>query len=317
MRMMKKMKKKYNVVIIGAGVAGITSAIYLKRANISCCIIEKEMLGGQINKTSVIENYPGIVSINGTDLSLTLMKQLETLEIPVFYENVLEVKDVGFQVKKVMTKNNQYECSGIIIATGRRPRGLSLSFEEELTGRGISYCAFCDGMLYKEKKVAVIGGGNSAFEEAIYLSNLAKEVYLIHYKDTFKADSYLIKKAKQSKNIKIKTLCEVMEYKKSKENYLTGLTIMNKKTNKKQNLSVDGCFLYIGHVPNTEMFASLDILNEKNYIKVDKSMRTKYHLVYATGDVIEKELYQIVTAVSEGAIAATTLMKDRVLYEEK
>ncbi len=311
------MKKKYNVVIIGAGVAGITSAIYLKRANISCCIIEKEMIGGQINKTSVIENYPGIVSINGTDLSLTLMKQLESLEIPLFYENVLEIKNMDSSIKEVITKSNEYESEGIIIATGRRPKGLGLPFEEELTGKGISYCAFCDGTLYKEKTVAVIGGGNSAFEEAIYLSNLAKTVYLVHYKDTFKADSYLVKKAKQIKNIKVKTLCEVTEYKKSKDNFLNGLVVHNKKTNKKQNLRVDGCFLYIGHVPNTEMFTSLGILNDKNYIPVDSSMRTKYPLVYATGDVIEKDLYQIVTAVSEGAIAATTLMKDRNRYEEK
>lgn len=306
------MKLDFDVVVVGAGVAGMTAAIYLKRANIACCIIEKEMPGGQITKTSTIENFPGFLSITGPDLAIKIGEQLTNLEVPYRYGDVVEIIDKE-DYKIVKTAKDTITCKGVILALGRVPRKLGLEKEEELTGRGISWCAICDGPLYKNQSVAVIGGGNSALEEALYLSEICKKVTIIHRRDHFTAQQYLIDKVQKKKNIKILFSTEIKQI-QDKEQKLVGLTLQKNGDKKTRQLKVTGCFIYIGYIPNTNTFTNLSILDQDGYIETDTSLRTKIPFIYAAGDVVKKDLYQIVTAMSDGAIAATSFIKD---FEQK
>ncbi len=302
------MKLDFDVVIVGAGVAGMTAAIYLKRANINCCIVEKDAPGGQINKTSTIENYPGLIDITGPELAFQMYEQLQNLNAPYHYGNVLAIEDHK-DYKIVKTDQEELTCKGVILAIGRVPRKLGIPLEEELSGKGISWCAICDGPLYKNLNVAVVGGGNSSLEEALYLAQLCKKVTIIHRKDTFTAQQYLVQKVQKTKNIKVLFHTEVVEF-KQKDQKLDGVVLLNNQTHKKRTMKVQGCFLYIGYIPNTQNFSSLGILNANGYIQTDDSGRTKVPFIYGAGDVVEKELYQIVTATSSGAEAATSFIKD-------
>lgn len=302
------MKLNFDVVIVGSGVAGMTAAIYLKRANINCCVIEKEIPGGQITKTSTIENYPGFLNITGPDLAIQIQDQLKNLSVPYRYGNVIEILDHN-DYKVVKTSNEEITCKGIILALGRMPRKLGLEKEEQLMGRGLSWCAICDGPLYKNQSVAVIGGGNSALEEALYLSEICKKVTIVHRSDHFTAQQYLIDKIKTKKNVKVLFSTEVKEY-QEKEQKLIGLTLKNNKDDKVKHLKVTGCFIYIGHIPNTEFLSNLPILDSDGYLETMEGLRTKIPFIYGAGDVVKKDLYQIVTAMSDGARAATSFIKD-------
>lgn len=298
------MNKKYNTIIIGAGVAGMSAAIYLKRANINFLILESEMPGGQVNRTSDIENYPGIPLIKGPDLAMLMYQQLLNLDIKLSTEKVERVvkKGATFTVK---TKKETYTCKNIIIATGRRPRKLNIDGEEKYLNHGISFCAICDGFFFKNKDVAVIGGGKAALEEALYLSNICNKVTLIHRRDTFRAENNLIKNLKSTKNIDVITTATVKEF-IGNETVLTGIKVSI--NNEEKIIPVDGCFTYIGQTPNTEIFKDFDILDENNYILINRESKTKIPGIYAAGDCCKKQIYQIITAESDAIIAANMII---------
>lgn len=298
------MKTNYNTIIIGAGVAGMSAAIYLRRANIDFLIFEKEMPGGQINRTSEIENYPGIHSITGPELAMQMYEQLKRLEIKLSTETVEKVLKEKDHIK-IKTNKGQYNCQNLIIATGRRPRILGVKNEDKYINHGISFCAVCDGFFFKNQDVAVIGGGRSAIEEALYLSNLCNKVTLIHRRDGFRAEDNLVDKLKSTHNIEVITNATIKEFIGDK----TKLNAIKIKVNKNtQTIPVSGCFTYIGQMPNTEIFKDLNILDEDNYVIIDRESQTNIPEIYAAGDCCRKSVYQIVTAESEGIIAANMII---------
>ncbi len=288
---------KYDVIVVGCGVAGMTAAIYLKRSGLSCMILEGKMPGGQVVENDKIENYPGFVSISGSDLALSILKQVKEQGIPICYEMVEEVtKD-----KKVRTAKKEYQANYIILATGRKPRMLGLESEEKYRNKGISYCAVCDGSLYKKKDVVVVGGGDSALEMVLYLSPLVKHLTLLHRRDTYRAKDTTIEKIKNLKNVSFVT-GEVKEF--TGEDQLNGILLKDGK-----KLSCEGAFLGIGQIPNTSFLSSLGILDEEGYIKVDKDYETAINGIYAIGDCLKKEYYQIVIAMGEAASCALTIRR--------
>lgn len=298
----------YHTVIIGSGVAGMTAAIYLKRARKDICILENGVPGGQITLASSVENYPGFSSITGSDLALNIYNQVLNLGVTYKYTKANQVK-VADDFITVITDKEEIKCKNLIIATGRAPRKLEVTLEDRLVGSGISFCATCDSSLYKDKKVAVVGGGTAALEEAIYLSKICNSVTLIHRRDTFSATDALVNDVKNTKNITILTNRTVKEFKVN-DNKLSGIVLEDKQNNQEE-ITVDGCFEYIGQVPNTKIFENLDILDDKGYVNVDKNYQTKISGIYAVGDCVKKDLYQVVTACSEGAIAANNIIKQR------
>lgn len=298
----------YHTVIIGSGVAGMTAAIYLKRARKDICILENGVPGGQITLASSVENYPGFSSITGSDLALSIYKQVLNLGVTYKYTKANQVK-VEDDFITVITDKEEIKCKNLIIATGRAPRKLEVTLEDRLVGSGISFCATCDSSLYKNKKVAVVGGGTAALEEAIYLSKICNSVTLIHRRDTFSATDALVNDVKNTKNITILTNRTVKEF-KINDNKLSGIVLEDKQNNQEE-IMVDGCFEYIGQVPNTKIFENLDILDDKGYVNVYKNYQTKIPGIYAVGDCVKKDLYQVVTACSDGAIAANNIIKQR------
>ena len=244
---------KHNVIIIGAGVSGMTAALYLKRAGIDCIIIEKEMPGGQINYTSTIENYPGFANILGSDLAINIYKQITDIGVEVLFDEVIEVKNEKNK-KIVITKNQKLETEYLIIATGRSPKNLNVKGEEKLKNKGISYCAICDGSLYKDKEVVVIGAGASSIKESLYLSNICKKVTILNRRDEFRKTEDT-KELTDQKNIEIKYNSEVKEFVGEKK-----LEEINLKNGEK--LKPDGCFIFIGYNPKTNIFNNLNITNK-------------------------------------------------------
>lgn len=300
------MKLDYDVIVVGSGPAGITSAIYLKRANINVCIMEKSAPGGQLNKSSTIENYPGFEKITGPELAYNFYEQILKLDIPFINEEVIKIEDKT-SYKIVETNKKTYTCKGIILALGRKPRSFDNKNVSLLEGKGVSYCSLCDGPLFKNQDVSIIGGGNSALEEALYLSDICKSVTIINRRDVLRGDKILVNKILNKKNINILYNSEVVEFNK-KDDFLESLTInTNGKLNK---LDVKACFIFIGYVPATDFLSNLDILDEKGYIKTDKNLKTDIPFIYACGDTINKQVYQIVTATGEGAVSAISFIND-------
>lgn len=291
----------YDCVVIGAGVAGMTSALYLKRANLNILLIEKSAPGGQINKTTEIENYPGFKKIMGPDLAQNMYEQIKENHIDLQYGNVLEIID-NQTYKTIKTNKGEVKTKYVIIATGRVPRKLNLANEEELIGHGISYCAICDGFFFKNKKVAIVGGGNSALTGALYLSNIASQIYIINRSDNLRADKTLQDKVLAKDNIEILYNSKVTKILKE-DNYLKGIEVND------NNIAVEGLFVYIGFDADISFASNLN--NSHGYIIVDKNMQTSINGIYACGDVCNKDVYQIATAVGEAAIAATSI-KERI-----
>ena len=292
------MNQHFDCIIIGAGISGCTAAIYLKRAGLNILMLEKKAIGGQIINTSEIENYPTITSTDGFTFSENLKKQIENLNIEIKYEEVLDIKNNT--IKEVITKNNIYLTKNIIIATGRIPRKLELDNENTLLGKGISYCATCDGFFYKNKDVAILGGGNSALEAAIYLSKICNSITIINRSEKLRADCELINEVKNLKNIQIIYNEQIKELKENNE-YLDGIVLNNR------TLKVDGLFVYIGLIPTLPFIKNVNLNLDNGYIVVDDKMKTNIDGIYACGDIIKKNLYQIITAASEGAIAASNI----------
>lgn len=288
------MKLNFDCIVIGAGIAGLTAAIYLKRAGKNVVIIEKSMPGGQILKTNSIKNYPGFIEIDGFSLIRKILDQIDNLEIQIIKEEVKEIKNL-----KVVTDNNIYLTKNIIIATGRKPRILGLQNENELIGKGISFCASCDGNLFKNEKVAVVGGGNTAFEEALYLSNICSKVYLIHRSENYRAENYLINELKQKQNVFLMPN-EIITKLNTKEGYLESIET------DKNKYDIKALFVAIGQIPAVIKIENLE--TENGYIKVNNKMETNINGIYACGDCIKKDVYQLTTAAAEGTIAATTII---------
>ena len=300
------MKLDYDVIVVGSGPAGITSAIYLKRANINVCIMEKSAPGGQLNKSSTIENYPGFNKISGPELAYSFYEQILNLNIPFINEEVIEIEDKA-SYKIIKTNKKTYTCKGVILALGRKPRSFDNKNVSLLEGKGVSYCSLCDGPLFKNQDVSIIGGGNSALEEALYLADICKSVTIINRRDVLRGDKMLVDKVLKKDNINILYNSEVVEFNK-KDDFLESLLInTNGKLNK---LDVKACFIFIGYVPATDFLNNLDILDEKGYIKTDKNLKTDIPFIYACGDTINKEVYQIVTATGEGAVSAISFIND-------
>lgn len=289
----------FDSIIIGAGISGVTASIYLKRANLNILLLDKEYVGGQIVKTSIIENYPGIESINGADFALKLNNQIKSLDINYQMEEVIDIVDKD-DYKEVITNKNTYKTKTILIATGRIPRKLGLKNEKKLIGNGISYCATCDGYFYKNKDIAIIGGGNSALEAALYLKNMCKSITIINRSSKLKADQLLIDKCRDITILYNTKITELIE----EDNKLVGL-----KLNDEQKLKIDGLFVYIGLIPTLSFINNLNLETYNDYIVVDDKMETNIKGIYAAGDIIEKEMYQIITAASEGAIASNQIKK--------
>lgn len=287
------MNNEYDVIIIGAGISGMTSAIYLKRYNINILLLEESIPGGQISKASLIENYPGIKKIDGVSFSMNLLEQINNLNIEIRYEKVNEIINEE-EFKIVKTNNNKFISKKVIIATGRTPKKL-LEKDEEYIGKGLSYCATCDGMLFKEKNVIVVGGGNSALEESLYLSNICKKVTIINRSNSLRADDILIKKIKEKDNVEIL-------YNSSIKQIECDDQIKSVILNSDDKIECEGIFIYIGLIPNIPNIKNLKL--ENGYIVVDKNQMTNIDGIYAIGDVTKKDLYQLITAASEGAIAA-------------
>jgi len=300
------MKTDYDVIVIGSGPAGMTAALYLKRGNINCCIIEKSAPGGQVNKTSIVENYPGIKSISGPELAYQFYEQLTSLNIEQKFEEVIEIKEEKTH-KTIITNKASYTAKAVILAIGRQPKKLNTRNSNELEGRGISFCSLCDGALYKNEDVAIIGGGNSALEESLYLSDICKSVTIINRSAKLTGDEVLKEKVLKRKNINIMYDAVVEGFNSNKET-LESINVKQKEEIKK--LEVRACFIFIGYEPATKFLKNLEILDEKGYINVDDSCRTNIKGIYAAGDIVKKEAYQIITASADGAIAAVACMKD-------
>lgn len=286
--------EEHKVVILGSGIAGMTAGIYLKRGGLDVLVVEDNIPGGVLNEIPSIENYPGYEEISGPDLAMNIYNQLTKLGVKILNKKITSI-DLN---NKIINNNIKYEY--LVIATGRKSRMLSLEHEKELLGKGISTCALCDGFFYKEKKVAVVGGGSSSLTEALYLSKICKEVIIIHRRDKLTSDKYLIDKVNSTKNIKVLYNSNITKYNQN-NNKLTSVTINNK-----DNLEVEGVFLAIGSTPNSEIF---NVNKDNNYIIVDSNYMTNIDKVYAIGDVIKKDYYQLSTASSDAVVAASNIIK--------
>ena len=295
------MKHVYDIIIIGGGPAGYSAALYAARAGFDTLVIEKLSIGGQMSLTDVIDNYPGFDDgVDGITLGFKMQAGAERFGTKTEYAEVLSVELDG-KIKKIITDSGELFGYSVIIATGAVPRELGVEGEAELLGRGLHYCAHCDGRFYKDKIVAVIGGGNSAVSDALYLSNLAKKVYLIHRRDSLRATKVYHEPLRKAENIEFVWDSVVEDLIIDKK--VVGARLKNLKTAEERELLFDGAFVSIGRKPATELFAGALALDEGGYIIADESTKTNIDGVYAVGDVRAKALRQVVTAVSDGAVA--------------
>lgn len=296
----------YDVIIIGAGPAGLSAAIYTTRGNLKTLILESDTPGGKVVKTSDISNWPGMIHVEGATLAYNMFEQVLSLNATYKYGKVLKIENKK-NYKVVVTDDSKYKAKAIIIATGTQNKKLGLEKEDIFYGNGISYCAVCDAKLYQGKTIAVIGGGDSALKEAIYLSNYANEVILIHRRNTFRASELLVNKMIKIPNILCKTPYVVKKLHGEKK--LNGITILNEENQDNLYLNVDGIFPFIGSNPATDFIKNFDITDKNGYILVNQNMETKIEGIYAAGDVIAKHLRQVVTACNDGAIAGQHIVE--------
>lgn len=288
--------EEYKVVIIGAGISGMSCAIYLKRAGISTLIIENNVPGGQLNKATTIENYPGYESIAGVDLASNIFSQVSSYDVPILFD---EIMDIDYDKKIVTVSDTKYSYKYLVFATGRREKVLGIENENKYIGQGISLCATCDGALYKNQDVIVVGGGSSAVSEALYLANICRRVYLIYRKSELRAEEVLKDRIKNAFNVEVIYNSNVSKYLEV-DNKLEGVILDDGR-----EVKASCIFLAIGYVPNSELFIGD---KDNNYIIVDKNGMTSIDDVYACGDVILKDVYQLVTASSEGVVVANRII---------
>ncbi len=298
----------HDVVIIGGGPAGLTAGIYAARGGLKALICEEKLLGGQIVLSFEVENYPGFPDgISGMELIERFTKQAEKFGVEITYEGVEKIEDHREHKSVYLTNGTCIKTKTVIIAAGATADKLGCPGEKKFTGKGVSYCATCDGAFFRGKTVAVIGGGDSALEEALYLTNLAKKVYIIHRRDSLRAIKILQDRAMQ--NDKIEFIFNHIVKEIQGDKFVNGLLLENTKTKELTRLPVDGVFIYIGTTPNTEFVKDLIELDEEGYIIVNDKMETNVPGIYAAGDIRVSPLRQVVTAASDGAIAASSAQK--------
>lgn len=296
----------YDLLIIGAGPAGITAGIYAQRANLKVAMFEKGAPGGQLVNTNEIENYTGSKKMAGYELATMMIDHAYDIGVEVIYEEITKVELDG-NVKKVFTDNQTYETKAIIVASGTVPRRLGVENEDQFAMNGISWCAICDGPLYKGKKVIVVGGGNSAVEEASYLASFTTHVTVVQNLEDLTADKKSQDILRKFKNVDFRYSSLVKKF-LGDEKGLTGAIITDKDGNE-EKIEADGVFEYVGLIPVTEMVKDLGITNDYGYIVANEKMETKVPGVYAAGDVIVKQIRQVVTATGDGAVAAQNALK--------
>ena len=296
------MQELYDMILIGGGPAAFTAGIYARRSGLSVLMIEKNIPGGAVAITNEVCNYPGFQKIGGPELANLMFEHATSLGVDVVFDEVTSTVLDGKE-KIVNTFNGTYKARTVIICLGAAARKLAAEGEKAYFGKGISYCATCDGNLYKDKVVAVVGGGNSALEDAVYMSNIAKKVYLIHRRDEFRGDDILVKDVKSQPNIEL-VLCSKVN-KIEGDGKLQNIVVENIPNKTTSNITLDGLFVSIGRGPDTEVIDKKVVRNESGYIPGDEKMKTNLDGVYVAGDIRETPLRQIVTACSDGAIAAT------------
>ena len=295
----------YDIIIVGAGPAGLTAAIYARRASKKVLVLEAKSYGGQIINTLDIENYPVAPHISGFDFATNLYNQTKDLGAEIVFEKVIEIKN-NDKEKEVITTKNKYVTKTVILATGSENRKLGLDNEKELVGKGISYCATCDGAFFKNKNVAVVGGGNTALEDALYLSDIANKVYIIHRRDEFRGEVSTVNLLKNRENIEF--IYNSIVTKLNGNEKLESIDITNKDGNIKK-IEVDGLFVAVGRIPENENFSKLINLDNLGYIIAGEDCNTNIPGIFVAGDNRTKTVRQLVTATSDGAIAALEAVK--------
>lgn len=289
-----------DIIIIGGGPAALTAALYAGRAGLDALMLEKQYEGGQIVTTNEVENYPGFRSITGSELANTMYEHAKDFGSIMKYEEVIDIKVDG-DIKKVITGVNTYESKVIILSMGAKPKKLGIDREEELTGKGVSYCATCDGGFFRKKVVAVVGGGDTAVEDALHLSRIAEKVYVIVRRDSLRANKSAQKKLFETNNVEIIWNSGVTKL--NGEEKLSGIEIKNNKDGKIDNLEVNGVFVAIGSDPSSELVKDLVALDKSGYIIADESCKTNVDGIFAIGDIRTKEVRQVLTAAADGAVS--------------
>ncbi|MCR5120215.1 MAG: FAD-dependent oxidoreductase [Lachnospiraceae bacterium] len=289
-----------DIIIVGAGTAGLSAAIYALRAGKTVIVFEQLTYGGQIINTPEVENYPGIKSISGFDFATGLYEQATALGAVIESAQVEAVEDGA--VKKVTAGGKVYEAKSVILATGAKNRPLGLDREEELTGSGVSYCATCDGAFYKNRAVAVSGGGNTALEDALFLSNYCSKVYLVHRRDAFRGEAKLADRLKEKENVEFVLNANIVKI--LGEDEVQGVVVKDKISGEERSLDVEGLFIAIGQMPDNQAFASIVKLDDKGYIIAGEDCETGTAGIYAAGDCRTKTVRQLTTAAADGAVAA-------------
>lgn len=296
-----------DVIIVGGGLAGLTAGLYANRAGLSTLLFEKMFVGGQASTTYLIENYPGFEEpISGPDLSMKIESHARKFGLEIQYDEVIRLEMEG-ETKKVITEKQEYECRTVIVATGADPKTLGLDKEEQFRGRGVSYCATCDGMFYKDKDVVIVGGGDTAVEDSEFLAQYVNKVYLVHRRDALRANKTSADRVLSNDKIEI-IWDSAVEQIIGDEN-VRGVQVKNLKTGQERQLKVDGMFVAIGIVPNNQLINGLLQQSEAGFVITDENMKTDIPGVFLAGDIRQKPLWQLVTAVSDGAIAAVSAQR--------
>lgn len=297
------MADKYDVIVVGGGPAGLTAAIYAGRAGKRVAVFEKEMIGGQITYTGEIDNFPAVPGIGGAEYAMKLQEQAESCGAEIYMEGILEIRKEEDGTFTLKTGDEDCSAEAVILATGLQRRKMNVPGEEKLTGRGLSYCAVCDGAFFRNRDVAVYGGGNTAVEDAIYLSGICRKVTVIHRRNRFRAEDKLVQELKSKENVAFaleKTVASV-----EGEKMVTGVTLQDVNTGAQSQIPVDGLFVAIGQIPNGAIFQNLVETDEAGYYLVDENCEGTTEGVFVAGDGRAKSVRQLTTAVGDGAVAAT------------
>jgi len=298
--------KTYSIIIIGAGPAGLAAAVYTSREKISTLILEKGLCGGWASVSDLIENYPGFPKgIKGQELADSFKRQALKFGAEIIeFTEVKNIKPVNGKIK-IITDKQEYNCYAAIVATGTAPKKLGIPGEEKFIGKGVSFCATCDGPLFKNKNIIVVGGGNAALEETLFLSRFAKKVTLIHRRDEFRGTKMLQEELKLQKNVEFLLNHELVSIEGKK--YVDSVIAQNKKTKEQKTVEAQGVFIYVGFLPNSEILKGIVDFDESGFVKTDDKMQTSKAGIFAAGDIRSKTVYQIITACAEGVVAALSV----------
>ena len=296
----------YDVAVIGGGPAGVTAAVYAKRAGLETVLFEEKYIGGQIVNTHNLENYTGFTTISGYEFGEKLSEQLNYHNITKVMKKV-EKLELKSEIKKIFTAENCYEAKNVIIATGASPRKLGIPLEKELTGMGVSYCATCDGAFFRNRDVVVAGGGNTALDDALYLSKICSKVYIVHRRENFRGNKATVEKLRNLPNVEFVLNCQVKEL--ISDEFLKGVKVVSNADDSVREIEASGLFVAVGNIPNSEMVKGMIELDESGYIICNQHQETNISGVYGAGDVCRKTLRQVVTAAADGANAVNTILE--------